>query len=164
MVVDRAVRRPRQRPGRARTAKSRTGRLAAALELLVAVGAVSGGAAMLADPDGGLIGFPPSMLDRLPVRSWTLPGLALVLCNGVAPTVTAVAALRGRHWPGRWGHLLVGAAVTAWPVTETILFDYPLDGEPVWLRPGVALVGLMIAGVGALSGESARRWRPRRRW
>jgi len=41
-------------------------------------------------PDGGLIGLPPWMLDRLPVHSWTVPGLALVLCNGVAPMVTAV--------------------------------------------------------------------------
>jgi hypothetical protein len=130
-------------------AVDRPARLAVALELLVAAGALGGGTAMLADPSGGLIELPAWMLERLPVRSWTLPGLGLIACNGAAPIVTAVATLRGHRWPGRWGHLLVGAVVTTWPVTETVLFGYPVTGEPLWLRPGVALVGLTIAAAGA---------------
>jgi hypothetical protein len=133
-----------------------TERLAATLEIVVAGAALGGGAVLVADPTGELIGFPPWMLDRLPVDSWRLPGAALVLCNGVGPALVAVAALRGQRWPARFGHVVVGAAIAAWPVAETTLFGYPLAGEPVWLRPGVALTGAAITALGLHCRQALR--------
>jgi hypothetical protein len=134
----------------------RCARLAPALELVVAGAAFGGGGVLLADPSGRRMGLPSWMLDRLPVDSWALPGAALVLCNGVGPTVVAVAALRGQRWPARVGHVAVGTAIAAWPLTETVLYGYPLEGEPRWLRPGIAAIGLAIAGLG-LRGRRALR-------
>ena len=82
--------------------RRRVGEYAVAiLEGLVATAAYGGGVAMIADPAGGLIRLPPEMLDRIPVDSWLLPGVALFVSNGVVPTVVAAATLRGRQWrPG----------------------------------------------------------------
>lgn len=118
------------------------------LESVVALSAYGGGGLMIADPEGAM-GLPASMRERLPVvDSWLLPGLALVACNGALPTATATAELSGRSWPSAWGHLAAGVVLLAWPVTETALFGYPLTGEPRWLRPGVAAVGVALVASG----------------
>ena len=133
------------------------------LEAVTAVAAFGGGAVMIADPSGQLIGFAPGMLDRIPFSSWLLPGIALVGSNGVMPTVVALATMRGQEWPSRFGHIAVGCVLFAWPVTETALFGYPLTGEPRWLRPVVAGTGAAIAGIGVwlrstVPSSGAGRW------
>lgn len=122
---------------------------AVTLETLIAVSAFGGGVAMIADPAGAM-GMDPWLLERLPVDSWRLPGVALIACNGLLPLAMARAELLGRRWPRRYGHAVAGAVLLAWPVTETLLFGYPLDGEPVWLRPAVATTGLALIGLGLL--------------
>jgi hypothetical protein len=127
-----------------------------ALEGAVALSAFGGGAMMVADPAAAM-GLPEWMRDRLPlVDSWLVPGIALVVCNGLLPTAAAAAELRGRSWPAQWGHLTAGAVLLAWPVTETALFGYPLEDEPRWLRPAVAAAGVTIMGLGLLLRRATR--------
>lgn len=134
---------------------SRAARYAAvAIEGVTALSALGGGGSMIADPQGAM-GLPDGMRERLPVvDSWLAPGIGLVLSNGALPTAVAVAELRGRSWPRRWGHAVAGVVLLAWPLGETTLFGYPLEGEPRWLRPGVAAAGLTLVGLGlALRAE-----------
>ncbi|HSP60752.1 MAG TPA: hypothetical protein VLO09_06795 [Ornithinimicrobium sp.] len=119
------------------------------LEGVVALAGVGGGAAMMADPREAM-GLSPSMLDRLPVRTWFVPGAALVACNGILPAAVAVAELRGRRWPRRGGHVVAGLVLLSWPVGETVLFGYPLAGEPRWLRPAVAATGVVVTCLGVV--------------
>ena len=126
-----------------------------ALEGVVALSAFGGGGVMIADPQGAM-GLPGWMRERLPlVDSWLVPGIALVACNGVLPAVNAVAELRGQAWPREWGHVTAGAVLLAWPVGETVLFGYPLEGEPRWLRPGVAAAGVTLMALGLLLRRSS---------
>ncbi len=117
------------------------------LEVATALAAVGGGSAMLLDPHGAM-GLPQEMLDRLPFGSWRVPGAALTLCNGALPAAVATAELRGRAWPRRFGHVLAGTVLLSWPVTETLLFGYPVQEEPRWLRPAVAGAGLALIVLG----------------
>ena len=48
----------------------------------------------------------------------------------------------------RIGHVVVGTVLLAWPVTETLIFGYPMPGESVWLRPAVAGMGVAILTLG----------------
>lgn len=130
-----------------------------ALEGVVALAALGGGVSMIANPCGAM-GLAPELLDLLPVDSWRLPGVALIVSNAVLPTVAVVADRRGRHWPRRFGHALVGTVVLAWPVTETILFGYPLEGEPRWLRPTVAATGLALIALGLQLRDNAASTHP----
>lgn len=117
------------------------------LEAVVALSAFGGGALMVADPQDAM-GLPRWMRERLPVvDSWLVPGVALIACNGLLPTAAAVAELRGRTWPRRWGHTAAGVMLLAWPVAETALFGWPVESEPRWLRPGVAAAGVAIGGL-----------------
>lgn len=142
-----ATRTPPHQGGQGRRAERVLRPVVVTLEFAIATAALGGGGAMLADPAGAM-GMDPTMLDRLPVDSWLLPGVALIICNGVLPGAAAVAELRHKAWPRRFGHALAGVVLLAWPVTETVIFGYPLAGEPVWLRPAVAAVGLALIGLG----------------
>lgn len=106
----------------------------AALAVLVALQAVSGlagGAALVADPSGGLMGMPLGVLRRGPFPDFLIPGLALLLILGVVPAIVAVglwirprwrgaAALErafGEHWS--WvGSGVVGVGLLVWLAVE----------------------------------------------
>jgi len=70
------------------------------LEVLLAVGAYGGAVMMtLVQPDDFL---PPEWRTGTPFRSWVLPGLALLIANGIVPTSRWLARSdgpRGRPWP-----------------------------------------------------------------
>lgn len=130
-----------------------------ALEGIMSLSALGGGGAMILDPRGAM-GMDPAMLDRLPVDSWLLPGIALVATNGVLPAAAAIGEVRGCTWPREFGHVLAGAVLVCWPVGETLVFGYPVEGEPRWLRPLVAGSGLAMIGLGLhLRGLTPRRRR-----
>ena len=65
-------------------------------------GAYAGGGAMIVNPESGL-SFPRSFLEGAPFDSFLIPGILLVISNGVLPTVVAVGALRRRAVLGHVG-------------------------------------------------------------
>lgn len=67
-----------------------------ALEALLAAGAYGGVLMMtLIQPDDFL---PPEWLTATPFGSRVLPGIGLLLANGVVPTIALVGAARRRPW------------------------------------------------------------------
>lgn len=123
--------------------------------LLHGIAALGGGAAMIVDPSGGVLGWDTSMLASTPLTSYLIPGVvlavglgvsALVLALGVHtrsawPMLSAVARTTGRHWS--WaGSIGLGAGVIAWIVVQLVLV-----GFVTWLQPLVFLVGVVLAGM-----------------
>ncbi len=79
----------------------------AVLVILVALQAVSGlggGAVLVIDPSGGLIGMPLSVLRGGPFVDFLVPGVILLLVLGVVPAAIAVALWRRPRW-GAMGRL-----------------------------------------------------------
>ena len=66
------------------------------LELLLAVGALAGGLALMAGPGGQIIQLPVSELAGSPFTDYFVPGAVLFTVLGVGPLVAALFAWR-RH-------------------------------------------------------------------
>jgi hypothetical protein len=110
------------------------------LEVLLAIGACAGAIGLIT---GGM-DLGEATAD-LPFGSTTFAGVALLLVNGVLPTVVVVGALRHRRW-AETGHLVVGAALIGWIVVQVGLLGWP----PHWLQVLYFLWGWAIVGLAVL--------------
>ncbi len=133
-----------------------TGRPATVVALVVvqifqAIGALAGGAVIVASPKGGIIKMPMSDLKGSPFSDFLIPGIILFVVLGVGPLVVAWALLRRprsaaleavnpfRH--EYWGWTLsgmIGVGLVIWIAVEMLIV--PLS----FLQPFYAGVGLVI--------------------
>jgi hypothetical protein len=114
------------------------------LELFTAFGALYGGGLMIADPTGARIGFPPGLLERTPFGNYLIPGLVLLVVNGLGMLAGALALLLG------WRHaveaaLALGALLSSWIVVQLLLVGSVSPLQPVMLVTGLLL--LIIAWI-----------------
>ncbi len=129
--------------------------LLVAVLVLLAVGGASGAAMFFFSPDGSRIGM-AGVLRRLPVDSFILPGvfLLLVMCLLPATLVYALVARPswgwvqrccgwgGRHWSW-WGSLLLAAVLFAWLAVQAAYIGF---GAPAQVfTAALALVLLVLA-------------------
>lgn len=89
-----------------------------ALEILLAVGAYFGAAAMITN--GLDFGDLP---DYLPWNSLPLAGTALLVVNGIFPTIVFVQAIRRPGTMRTW-HILVGLALVGWMVMQVTVIGF----------------------------------------
>ncbi len=67
--------------------------IAIILLLFNAVSALYGGWSLMADPSGGSLDLPLSILDHSPFKNFLVPGLILFITNGIFSLLFAVMAL-----------------------------------------------------------------------
>ena len=84
-----------------------------ALLLFVGVGAVYGGIGLMVNG----LGMPSDWLDRMPVDTWTWPGLALLLSVAVPQFAAAWLGDAANYRAGLVG-LVVGAALVLWILVQ----------------------------------------------
>jgi hypothetical protein len=114
-----------------------------------AIGAIGGGAVLVASPDGGLMRMPVSQLEGSPFDSFLIPGLILLVVLGVAPLVAAIGLWLRRTWAW-WLAGVVGCGLIIWIAVEVSIIDYH------WLMPAYAAMGVAI--VLACLPRSVRRY------
>ena len=85
------------------------------------------------------------MLDGSGFSSFFVPGLMLLLANGVFPVVVAIAAMRRRSW-APYGHVMVGCVLTGWIAIQGVLIGF---GH--WLQIFCLALGLIIAVLGLIT-------------
>lgn len=71
-----------------------------ALQVFIGLGAVAGGCALVLDPTGGVLGIPLALLEGTPFRDYLVPGLVLLLVNGVGSLVGAWACFYQQGFAG----------------------------------------------------------------
>lgn len=121
----------------------------ALLLILLAVDAIVGGVLLIADPAGGLLGMPVSLLEGSPFRDYLVPGLILFGLLGVVP----LAVVAGVWFRPRWAYVQrlgmhgawlaaigVGAALIVWILVQMTILRFFL--QPVVLALGVAIMGV----------------------
>lgn len=110
-----------------------------ALELFVAIGAFYGGASMLADPAGSPVGLPaPGAMPGLRFASYLVPGVVLLLANGLLPLAVALGSLTGRRW-AIGGHMLAGMMLTGWIAVQVLMLGWISFLQPLMLAFGIAI-------------------------
>ena len=117
--------------------------MAIGLEVLLGVGALIGGGALLLAPDGHLLSMPATLLSGSPFRDYTIPGAILFGVLGVAPLGAAgLTWIRADIAPV--AAVAVGLALIGWIATEMVVLAG--WGSLVWTL--YLLLGTAIAGTG----------------
>jgi hypothetical protein len=133
------------------------GRTAVGLLILLGVGALAGGAALVAQPDGSVMQFETSLLAGSPFADFLIPGLILGGLFGIGSfVVAAMGVARSRLAP--FLAFAIGGAQMVWIVVELAIIH-----ELSFLHPTFFLVGLGIAAASAAWGwPTFTAWRAAR--
>ena len=117
----------------------RYGKLAVGLLVVLGLGALAGGIALLAKPDGSVMHFDVAILEGSPFADFTIPGLILGGLFGLGSLVTAVLGFqRSRIAP--FLAFSIGAGQMIWIVIQLAIIE-----ELSFLHPTMFLIGLGIA-------------------
>jgi hypothetical protein len=111
-----------------------------------ASGAFYGGISMMLFPDGSRLGMNISQLQHSPFTSYFIPGIVLLLANGVL-SLLALAALFTSH--RKYGHLVLlqGIVLTGWIVIQITMLQV---FHPLHLVLGITGIALILLGIFAL--------------
>ncbi|USB33404.1 hypothetical protein [Paenibacillus sp. YPG26] len=77
--------------------KQRSGWLSV-LQLILGIGALFGGASLMIDPTGALLGMSLSMLDRSPFPNYLIPGVMLLAVLGIMPIIISLGLIIRWKW------------------------------------------------------------------
>lgn len=114
-----------------------------ALDLLVGLSAIAGGAVLIADPTGGTMGFPPGYLVRSPFHTYLAPGFVLALVVGGSALIASVAHLRRAESASRKS-LVAGAILIVWIIAEALQVRTLHALQLIMFAVGVAQVALAL--------------------
>jgi hypothetical protein len=135
---------------------SRWAALAIVLELVLGVGAIGGGSALMIGPNGEILPLPVVALAGSPFANYFMPGAILFSILGVGTIVAAILSLR-RHSLAPWLALAVGGALVVWIAVEIAIVGYsnhpPL--QLIYLGLGVVITLVAVAWI----REQSRRRR-----
>jgi hypothetical protein len=107
--------------------------------VLLGIGALAGGIALVSQPDGSVMHFETSLLAGSPFSDYLVPGLILGGLFGVGSLVVAAMGLR-RARLAPFLAFAIGCAQMIWIVVQLGIIK-----ELSWLHPAFFGVGLVIA-------------------
>jgi len=130
------------------------GKIAVAALVLLGLGALGGGIALVAKPDGSIMQFPVAWLDGSPFSDYLVPGLLLGGMFGIGSLAVALIGLRqARLAP--FLAFAIGVGQMIWIVVELAII-----GEFSFLHPTCFAIGLVIAVASVAWGwPTWRAWR-----
>jgi hypothetical protein len=130
-----------------------------ALHLFTGFGALSGGAMLVLEPDGSLLGMQPAWLDGSPFKSYLIPGVILFVMIGCVSILTSIGLLfkpswkfaeklnlyPSMHWAWTWS-LYLSVTLMIWIIVQQIMASF------FWLQPVMLATGLLIMVISLLPG------------
>jgi hypothetical protein len=126
------------------------------LLVVLGLGALAGGLSLVAQPDGGVMGFDRSILLGSPFSDFLLPGVVLGGLFGVGSFAVAWLAWR-RHPVAPFLAFAIGFGQMLWIAVELAIIH-----ELSWLHPAMFTVGMLIAGTAVRWGwPTFEAWRQR---
>lgn len=116
--------------------------ITALLLLFNGAGAIYGGGNLIVHPDGSSIQLSLGWLEHTPFSNYLIPGIVLVLVNGVM-SIFALAMLLTHHRDYEWWVMGQGIVLLAWLVIQMVLIRHV---DPMHVIMGAVGVLLMAFG------------------
>ena len=101
------------------------------------------GILFLIDPSGELVEMPHNLLDDLPIDTFFLPGLYLLIVYGIGSAIVAYGLRRQLSWAPAAG-LLLGLVLIGWIFGQIILWGTPAMLQYVYLTVGAGIFLLSL--------------------
>jgi hypothetical protein len=118
--------------------------IAIAVLAFLGVSAIAGSLPLMVDPSGALMHMPLTLLRFSPFHTFLIPGIILLLANGVLSLLVAFAVVG--KWRGYgWMIAFQGCVVAGWITVEVLLLR-----EVVWLHALYVTVGLVLIVLGMM--------------
>jgi hypothetical protein len=136
----------------------RAGRIAVGLLVWLGLGALAGGVALVAKPDGSVMHMPLSWLAGSPFPDFFVPGLILGGLFGVGSFVVAIMGLR-RWRVAPFLAFAIGCGMMIWIVVELAIIQGISVLHPLYFLTGLAMAASAVAwGWPTFQGWRASRW------
>jgi hypothetical protein len=87
------------------------------IQVFVGLSAVAGGLGLTLDPSGSNVGIPLEYLADSPFEDYLIPGMVLLVVNGLGSLVGAAATFTRRRFAGEAG-LALGAFLVLWILAQ----------------------------------------------
>ena len=121
------------------------------LQMLIGLGAVGGGLALVLEPSGSNIGIPLEVLNSSPFSTFLMPGIVLLIVNGFGSLVGATASFT-RYWCAGEIAIALGLFLVAWIMLQVYWF-----AAFHWLHALYLCIGLLELILGWLLRKVLRR-------
>ncbi len=112
------------------------------LQLFISIGAVAGGIALISTPDGSALGLPPELLEQLPFRDYFIPGLVLLIVNGLGSLIGGILTLRRYQLAGEIA-IALGIFLVLWIMSQVVWFQ-----AIFWLHVVYFIIGAVEVWLG----------------
>jgi len=83
------------------------------LQVFIGLGAVGGGLALVLEPSGAILGIPLELLKNSPFSTYLVPGIVLLVINGIGSLVGAAASFSRYRNSGETA-MALGIFLVAW--------------------------------------------------
>jgi hypothetical protein len=115
--------------------------IAVVLELFTALGAIPVGLSLVRDPSGAAIGLPHDWIEASPFGSYLVPGLYLLVMNGVGMLVVAGLSI-ARHPTAPWLTGILATGLLIWILVQLVVMPEVSPLQAVFGSVGVVLMGI----------------------
>jgi hypothetical protein len=118
--------------------------LGVAIEVPTAILAIPVGLSFITDPTGRSMGLPAGWIEATPFGSYLVPGLYLLLVNGVAMLGLAGLSVMG-HWTAPWLTGVLGVGMVVWILVQILVMPETMFLTWIFLGVGIVLTGISVA-------------------
>ena len=112
------------------------------LQAFIGIGAMGGGFMLVKDPSGSALGVPLSLLEGSPFPNFLIPGIFLLVVNGVGSMIGAGLSFSRRRYAQEIA-IVLGAILVAWILIQVVIIK-----SFSWLHILYFILGVVELGIG----------------
>jgi uncharacterized membrane protein len=112
--------------------------------LFLSISGLAGGIVLLIDPSGAILSLPEDLLMNLPIDTFLLPGLYLVLVYGLLSPAIAYGLWKRASWAWQ-AAVILSIILLGWIIGQFILWGSPHIIQVVYFVLSLAMLILSLA-------------------